>query len=133
MSENKKKGTANYGIQANNVSAEVLAVGDHARASKTVHGTGQAELRALVVQLEEALKTIKLNPDDKSKIDQDMSTLHNEASASNIKMDRIGSIVQSLSNKLKAAGVVLSNVVALAEPIGKLAGILHLPLHLLGL
>jgi hypothetical protein len=133
VSENEKKRAANYGIQANNISAEVLAVGDHARASKTIHGTEQGELRALVVQLEEALKTIKLNPGDKSEIDQDVANLHAEASASSVKADRAGSIVQSLSNKLKAAGVVLSDVVALAEPLGKLAGILHLPLHLLGL
>jgi hypothetical protein len=40
--------------------------------------------------------------------------------------------MQNLSGKLKTMGVVLSEVVGLAEPLQKLAAILHIPLHFLG-
>jgi hypothetical protein len=47
--------------------------------------------------------------------------------------DRVGGILQSISGKLKMVGVVLTEVVALSEPVAKIASLLKIPLYLLGL
>jgi hypothetical protein len=135
MSKNDKNraARANYGIQANQVSAEVLAVGENARASKTSLGpVQQQEFHAAVLELQAALNSLNLQPQAKAAIDKDVEVLRAETNTGDVNVERAGNTMQNLSGKLKTMGVVLSEVVGLAEPLQKLAAILHIPLHFLG-
>src|SRR5438552_7065669 len=100
MSQNDKSraATANYGIQATQVSADVLAVGENAKASKTSLDLAmQHELHGVVIQLQEALRLLTLRSEDKTAIDKDLDALRAETSKNNLHAERVASIAQNLS------------------------------------
>lgn len=122
----------NEGIQADNVKAEVMAVGRGARAYKqTIAAPG--ELARAIDQLGSALEALKLQPHAQAAITEDLTTLRTVAESNQAEPERAGNALQSLVGKLKMVGVVLSEVVALSEPVRKIAELLSVPLHLLGL
>ena len=123
----------NQGIQATTVNADVLAVGRNATASKTVLGGDQhAQLAQAVSQLVTALNRLQLQARAKAAIAEDLTNLR-AAVETGPSADRVGGILQSLSGKLRMVGVVLTQVAALSDPVTKIAGLLKIPLHLLGL
>ena len=123
----------NEGIQANTVNADVLAVGRNAIASKTTYGgDSHAQLAQAVSQFVKALDALQLQAHAKEAIEEDLATLR-AALEKRPSADRVGGILQSISGKLKMVGVVLTEVVALSEPVAKIASLLKIPLSLLGL
>lgn len=136
MSENERRGSSqvNEGIQADTVTGDVIAVGRGAVASKTVYSSGgQAELLRAIEQLSGALESLGLQPHAQAALNEDVRELRSVASAKEPRADRAAHALEGLSGKLKMAGVVLSHAAALAEPVRKIAGLLHIPLHLIGL
>jgi hypothetical protein len=123
----------NQGIQATSVNADVVAVGPNASASKVVYGGDQhAQLTQAVSQLVRALDALQLQAHAKAAIAEDLSNLR-AAVKKGTSGDRVGGILQSLSGKLRMVGVVLTQAGALSEPVTKIASLLKIPLHLLGL
>jgi hypothetical protein len=132
MSDKRRESQVNMGIQANNVSAEVIAVGSHAKASKSASGDPQAVTKA-IGQLQSALAALSLEPHAKAGIADDLAVLQATAPPNHPEPERAGHALLSLTARLKAVGVVLSEVVALSEPVIKIAEWLKVPLHLLGI
>jgi len=125
---------ANEGIQATTVSAEVLAVGRNAKASKTIYaGADQEKLAKAVAQLGSALEALQLQPQAKAALDEDLKNLHAAVQAKEVKTDHVSQILQGVASKLKAVGVVLTEVLALSGPVSQIAQLLQIPLHLIGL
>jgi hypothetical protein len=132
MSRKKQPKQVIEGIQANTVTAEVLAVGRGAQASKYSAGNAQ-DLAKAIENLRAGLEGLNLQPQAKEAIKEDLGELHAAAEGKQPQSDRAGRALQNLSGKLKMVGVVLSEVVSLSEPIRQIAGLLHIPLHILGL
>jgi hypothetical protein len=134
MSAKKAKPAANYGIQANQVIGNTIVTGKNPRATTTILVTEERQqLYAAVREIQEALNSLSLQPQAKAVIKEEVDELHAATSATDVKADRVSSILKNLSGKLKMVGVVVSEVVALSEPLQKLAGMLHIPLHMLGI
>ncbi|MDE3198535.1 MAG: hypothetical protein KGN84_19460 [Acidobacteriota bacterium] len=121
---------ANEGIQATNVTADVLAVGRNARAGKNTTGSSQ-ELDKAVAEFERAIQALNLTPAVKAEAAEGAAGLRGDVQRADTgpHTERLQRIV----NGLKSAGVVLSQTASLAEPLTKIAGLLRVPLHLLGL
>lgn len=118
----------NYGIQANNVTADVMAVGAGAKASKVIRSSGsQGEIQALISELHERLAQLPLQPAAKESLGEELNALKEAASNSQPQPDRVGGILRNLSGKLKMVGVLLTDSAALAEPIKKIASIFGVP------
>jgi hypothetical protein len=133
MSEkSRRESQVNMGIQANNVSGEVIAVGERATASKSASGDPQPVAQA-IAQLQAALASLSLEPQAKAGIASDLAVLQATAPPNIPQAERAGHALMSLTARLKAVGVVLSEVVALSEPVSKIAEWLKVPLHLLGI
>jgi hypothetical protein len=135
MSEHKPSRPVhvNQGIQATAVNADVLAVGLNATASKTVYGGDQhAQVAQAVSQLVKALDALQLQANAKAAIAEDVTNLR-AAVEKGPSADRVGGILQSLAGKLRMVGIVLTQAAALSEPVTKIASLLRIPLHLLGL
>jgi len=135
MSRNKETRPVhiNEGIQADTVNADVLAVGRNATASKITYGTdNQAQLAQAVAQLVRALDALKLQVHAKEAIDEDLKNLR-AAVEKAPSADRVGGILQNITGKLKMVGVILGQAAALSEPVTRIASLLKIPLHLLGL
>jgi|SRR5271165_4931896 len=132
MSGRKPPKEVNEGIRANSVTADVLAVGRGAQATKYSAGNAQ-DLAKAIEQLRAGLECLNLQPQAKEAIKEDLVELNAAAESKQPQADRAGRALQSLSGKLKMVGVVLSEVVSLSEPIRQIAGLLQIPLHMLGL
>jgi hypothetical protein len=135
MAEKRQLGEAgNQGIQANTVSAEVLAVGTRATAHKqmTVGATPQELLQA-VAQLRSALEGLTLPAPAKQVLADDIKALTAATSAAKPDGADIQSHLKSLSDKLKMVGLVMKDVTGLWEPAKKIAELAMIPLHLVGL
>lgn len=132
MSDSKPVKQVNEGIQATNVTADVLAVGRGAQATKYSSGDAQ-QLAKAVEQLRAGLEGLNLQPHAKEAIKEDLAELHAATESKQPQADRAGRALQSLLGKLKMVGVVLSEVVSLSGPVRQIAGLLQIPLHLLGL
>lgn len=122
---------ANEGIQANNVTAEVIAVGRRAVAYK---GSGQnsKKLAKAVDEFKAAIDALQLQPHTKASISKDLKDI-SAAHPRQPVPEEAGHALENIASKLKAAGVVLSEAVALSEPARKIAELLQIPLHMLGL
>jgi hypothetical protein len=130
---NRSPKHVNEGIQATNVHAEVLAVGRGARAIKHSVGYDQALFDSLE-QLRVAIEDLRLRPQERKAIDEDMGELEVIAEGQRPEdPDRMGKRLQRLVGNLKTVGVVVSEVVGIAEPIRKIAELVRIPLHMLGL
>jgi len=132
MSDTKPARQVNEGIQATNVSADVMAVGRGAQAIKYSPGDAQ-QLAKAIEQLRAGLEGLNLQPHAKEAIKEDLAELHAATESKKPEPDRAARALQGLLGKLKMVGVVLSEVVSLSEPVRHIAGLLQIPLHLLGL
>ena len=106
MSGKKHSRQVIEGIQANTVSADVLAVGRGAKAIK--YGVGNAQdLAKAIEQLRVGLEGLNLQPNAKEIIKEDLAELHAATESKQPQADRAGRALQSLSGKLKMVGVVV--------------------------
>jgi hypothetical protein len=120
MSGKDKRTSAhvNEGIQATTVNAEVLAVGRSAKASKIGSGgDDQGKLAQAVQQLDSALRALQLKSYAETGIEQDLKDLHAAVQAKEPQPDRVVQSLQGIGGKLKMVGVVLTDALALSEPI----------------
>jgi hypothetical protein len=132
--ENGKPAQVNEGIQATTVNAEVIAVGHGAKASKTTYGgDDQEKLGQAVQQLRSALEALQLQAHAKTAIEEDLKDLQFAVQSKEPKADQVSQILQGIGGKLKMVGVVLTDALALSEPITQIAHLLQIPLRLLGL
>jgi len=119
-----KRSTTNAGIQANTVTADVMAVGSHARATKVVK-TGEAnqELLAMIAQLRNSISAMPLAPPAKAALEEDIVNLDSAVADKDTPPDRVDGILRSIVGKLKMVGVLMSDAVIIAEPLKKIAGL----------
>lgn len=114
----------NSGIMINrgNLSADVLAVGDNARATK-IGGTGvdHEQLRILLDTLRTALANSVDDPRSRDILTTDLQAIEEEAARPEPDVDRFEQIIRSFSDKLKLIGGVASNSGALIAATKKLA------------
>jgi len=124
-----QKSVHNSGIQAGSVTADVLAVGNHAKASKVVNtGVSARELPALIAGLRESLNQLALQPPARLALEEDVVKLDRAAESKETRPEQVGGILASIVGKLKMVGVVMSDAVALAEPIKKIVALFGIPL-----
>jgi hypothetical protein len=120
---------ANTGIQATNVTAEVMAVGDRARATKTVaSGAICQELPPLVAGLRAALDHLSLQPPARQAIEEDVAKLDKAAATKEHNSEHVRGVLESIAGKLKTVGVIVAQAVEIAEPVKRIAGLFGLPL-----
>jgi len=127
---------ANYGIIATNVSANVLAVGTAASAVQNVQQFGpqiQAEAQQLLSQFRTELERVLNDPERRAFVEEETKQLEKTLKEDAPSVDKISGLLESISKKLRLVGVVVANVQALAAPLGALAKMLRVPLHVLGL
>jgi hypothetical protein len=135
MAEKRKHDAAgNQGIQANAVTADVLAVGRNATAHKQVTmGATPQELLQAVAQLRSALEGLALPGPAKQVLADDIKALTAATSAAKPNSANIQLHLKSLSDKLKMVGLVMKDVTQLWEPAENIAKLAMIPLHLVGL
>jgi hypothetical protein len=126
------RASINEGIQADSVRADVIAVGRGARASKRTGDTSR-EVTIAVDQLRSAVEALNLPPHAQAAIHDDLRALHAVAESGAAEPERAGHALQGIAGKLKMIGVVISEVVALSEPVRKIAELLRIPLQMVGL
>lgn len=130
----KNRPSANEGIQANVVKAEVLAVGRGAKAVKTVLAeSDRQEILTAVHSLQQELGKLKLDKPHLEAILQHAEELKSSAAQKQPSPEKVQGSLGMLITKLKQVGVVVKEVSGLISPIQTIAGLLHLSLSSLGL
>lgn len=127
-----KQGQANEGIQATNVRADVLAVGRNAKAIKKISGD-RGDLREALAELQRRIQALDLSGPAKSQIVENVAALKNAAETPGTAPADSRSRLQAVVGGLKTAGVILSEAASLTDPLTRIAGMLRVPLHLLGM
>jgi hypothetical protein len=125
-------GSENRGIVAHTVSADVMAVGKGARATKTVHAENDEALRAQVDALRAAIDALKLSSPQRKALEEDVAGL-SEAAGPKPESDKARTHLRSICDKLKMVGIATRDVVGLAESMRRIANMLQIPLHFLGM
>lgn len=128
-----KSASVNYGIQANSVTSEVTAVGENAKAVKLVKGGEQRELLKAISELESAIAKLNLPQPNRQELQGHVSDLVSAAKQDESHSERVGRILQHITNGLKSAGVAVKEIADLIGPIQKIAGVAHLGMAALGL
>jgi hypothetical protein len=130
--EKSSKVTINEGIQANNVTADILAVGRGAKAIKIVRSAAEAhELIKAIRELQQGLDELNLNPTAREVVEEDITELENIVILKHPDPEEIERLLKSMANKLKMVGVILAEVIALSTPISKIVKILGLSLKVM--
>jgi hypothetical protein len=130
----RRQASGNEGIQGN-VTADVVAVGRNARATKTVtlSDQGRVELDQAIAQLHQAIAGLQVPPAAQQALKEDVSRLQRAATEDQPDHSKVGSVLENIAGKLKMVGDVTKNAVELFEPLGKIAGLFHLSLAAIGL
>ncbi|HWB84578.1 MAG TPA: hypothetical protein VG675_10590 [Bryobacteraceae bacterium] len=82
---------------------------------------------------EKQLTPYHLQPPARQALEEDVQKLESAAREPQPDRKKIGGMIETIAGKLKMAGVIAADVVALAEPLGKTAALFHLSLAWLGL
>jgi hypothetical protein len=125
-------GSVNEGIQGN-VQADVLAVGKNAKAIKRIQQTDYSEIESAVADLQGSIHKLSLPPAVKEAVLKDVDSLKVESKSKQPNRDRIANILAGLSEKVKLAGVVLTEGAGLAESIKKIAEMAQVSLKAIGI
>ena len=136
MSENQKKNGegANYGIQAESVTAGAMAVGKGATATQNIGaGTDSAVLVAGIADLRAALEASRLPLDARDVLNEDIEAIAAESGAAEPDRDRMESALKSLISKVKLAGRLTEDAAELIEPLKKIAAAIGLGAAAIGL
>ena len=136
MSENQKKNGegANYGIQAESVTAGAMAVGKGATATQNIGaGTDSAMLVAGIADLRAALEASRLPLDARDVLNEDIEAIAAESGAAEPNRDRMESALKSLISKVKLAGRLTEDAAELIEPLKKIAAAIGLGAAAIGL
>jgi hypothetical protein len=130
----KKTAPGNQGIQANSVVADVLAVGSKATAYKRVEtGAIPEEFLKAITQLRMALSHTGLPQTDKQLLTGQIDALASGANQSIPERSKVQGVLKTVTDTLKSGGVAIKDIADLCDPIMKIAGLVAIPLHLIGL
>lgn len=116
--------TTNKGIHGTNVtiSAEALAVGDHANATSTAFSRSeQGSLARAVERLEAAIGLLPLESATRDAVRDDVTRLSEAAHAPQLNREQARTSLSAVVARLSAAGVMVSQVASLIEPVRKIA------------
>ena len=137
MNKNDRKGTSiNEGIQANNVNADVLAVGRGASASKSVISNSDGmreELLSALTEIRAAVVDLLEDVPARTEIEVEIDVVEEIVKKDEIAVDAVDGALAKVASKLDGAGVVLSKASAMIEPIKKIGKLIGLSLKFLGL
>lgn len=136
MSEKQKKNGegANYGIQAESVTAGAMAVGKGATATQNIGaGTDSAMLVAGIADLRAALEASRLPLDARDVLNEDIEAIAAESGAAEPDRDRVETALKSLISKVKLAGRLTEDAAELIEPLKKIAAAIGLGAAAIGL
>jgi hypothetical protein len=123
------RASTNSGIQANTVTADVIAVGNHARASKVVNAQGaNQELLDSIAELRNAIAAMPLARPAREALEEDVVNLDSAATGKDTHPDQVKGVLGGIVGKLKMVGVVMSDAVAIATPLKKIAEMFGLQL-----
>jgi hypothetical protein len=125
----------NYGIQGTTVSirAGALAVGDAARATSSPwRPNDRHELNEALQRLRAAIDGLALDPATRVAVKDDVTRLAQVVDAPRVERDRVGLSLAGIAARLSSAGVVVTQVAALAEPLAKIAALVRLSMQALG-
>jgi hypothetical protein len=124
-----RKSSVNTGIQANTVTADVLAVGDHARASKVVNsGAASPELLDSLAALRAAIAAMPLAPPAKAALEEEVVHLDKAAAGKDTPPAHVQGVLGNIVGKLKMVGVLMSDAAAIAGPLKKIATLFGVPI-----
>jgi len=131
----KKQGSgANYGIQADSVTAGAMAVGEGATATQTVNaGIDSAMLATAIADLTAALETSALPQEARAVLSEDIDAIATESGTAEPDMDRMESTLESLIAKIKLVGQLTKGAAGLIEPAKKIATAIGLGAAVVGL
>jgi len=127
----RKPSSGNQGIQANTVTAEVMAVGYRAQATKTVTAADRDSLARAISQLGETIDRLGLAPAPRALLEKEVKGLTEAASGPTPDPAKAKSHLEGIVEKLGMVGTIVKDVAGLVEPMSKIAGLLHIPLAFL--
>ncbi len=124
---NEKSSVAgNQGIIADNVSAQVIAVGKNARAIQNLSSVDLEHFRSSVAELKSAIDGLKIPEKAKASISEHVSGLETEAGKSAPDRGRVEGALKALSSSAKLLGEFVSNATIILGPIAKIAALFGL-------
>jgi hypothetical protein len=127
----RKPSSGNQGIQANTVTAEVMAVGYRAQATKTVTAADRDSLARAISQLGETIDRLGLAPAPRALLEKEVKGLTEAASGPSPDPAKAKTHLEAIVDKLGMVGTIVKDVAGLVEPMSKIAGLLHIPLAFL--
>lgn len=130
----KRTRDANYGIQAESVTAGAIAVGKGAKATqKIVGGTDLQALSAAIAELRAALARTDLPKEARAVLEEDVRAIVVESGKTDPNTDRMESTLKNLVSKVKLTGQFAQGAVDLIEPVRKIAAAIGLAAAAIGL
>ncbi len=119
----KNKGGANYGIQARNVTAGAIAVGEGATATQNTVGSSadMAMLADGVAALRAAMAASSLSPGARDMLEKDVAAIQAEAEKPAPDKATMESSMQRLASNVKMIGEMASGAANMVEPLTKIA------------
>jgi hypothetical protein len=130
----QRRTTVNEGIQANTVTADVIAVGRGAQAHKTVLAENdRRKLVEAVDKIRHELDNLNLDALHRDEIKQHASDIEHAVTAKQTDPKEVEGALGRFVDKLKTFGVVLKDAAELVAPLHTIAGLFHVSLASLGL
>jgi hypothetical protein len=130
----KPQSVNNSGIQATNVKADVLAVGSHARASKTT-SVGNDRLKEIgqsIDALRASLTELHIPTPVKEKLSTEIDQLDSTARDPKSDKSRVPGILSRVAGHLKDAGLVVTEATSLGQALRHVADLLGVAWRLFG-
>lgn len=131
MMRGKSQGS-NSGIQANNVTSEVTAVGDNAFAQKTVGGD-RDDIHKAIKELREAVSLAKIPTAARKQFEKQVGNLETEVRRRQPRKKQVQSSVREMKSTLDGVSSFLSDSATLIKPLKRIAHIVGVGLGALGL
>jgi hypothetical protein len=130
MSKGNSAGSTNEGIQGS-VTAEVVAVGRGARATKVVNSEQSEATDKAVAELRAAIEKLTISPDLSREVSKSLHAIDTEARKDRADAGHVKSHLGAILGALKTAGVVAADIAAIAGPIKTIATLFGITLPLL--
>ncbi len=126
--------SGNEGIQANTVTADVIAVGRGARATKTVLADGdRKQLLEALGKIQTEVDKLNLDAAQRDEIKQHAAQVERTLTVKQPDPVAAQGALQKFVGKLKTVGVIVNDAAGLVAPLHTIAGLLHLSLSAIGL
>jgi hypothetical protein len=133
----KYTGTVNEGIQADHVSAHVIAVGRGAIAKHVTHvKSAESQLRTehclkALVELRRRLEEGVSDPSARAAIEVDIRRVNRAACSKRPNKREVSRGIAGILRKLRGVGIVLREATALAKPLKQIGSLFNIPMKFL--